>query len=192
MGDELPRGVEHKRRFLCSRAAAELSAHLRRVNSFLVREIRMFGRLVPMPRQTAWFAPTGMDYAYLGQARLGGGVPHGLDAVRADLAGACGAAFASIVATRYRDGSDAIAWHSDQEPELGSMPTVAVLSLGVTGDLCYRGKGRSGARWKVALEEGDLLIMRPGVQERLQHAAPRRAQVGARVSLYFRPFEAGR
>ena len=192
MGDELPRGVEHKRRFLCSRAAAELSAHLRRVNSFAVREIRMFRRLVPMPRETAWFAPPGMDYAYSGHLHLGGGVPRWLDAVRADVAGACGAAFASILATRYRDGADAVAWHSDQEPELGSMPTVAVLSLGATRDLCFREKGKSGARWKVALAEGDLLIMRPGVQERLQHAVPRRAQAGTRVSLSFRPFEAGR
>ena len=189
---ELPRGVEHRSGYLGRAAAMMLRTRIERCSRFEVHGIRMFGRFVPVPRQTAWFAPRGMDYAYSGHCHVGAGMPAWLDLLRSEVADACGVAFATILATRYRDGSDAVGWHADKEAELGPAPTIAILSLGATRDLCFRERGQGGARWRVPLADGDLLIMRAGVQDRLQHAVPKRARVGVRVSLSFRPFETGR
>ena len=41
-----------------------------------------------------------------------------------------GLCFNSMLANLYRDGHDSVAWHSDDEPELGPNPTIVSLSFG--------------------------------------------------------------
>ncbi|MEK9648758.1 MAG: alpha-ketoglutarate-dependent dioxygenase AlkB, partial [Gammaproteobacteria bacterium] len=40
--------------------------------------------------------------------------------------------FNSVLLNYYRDGKDSVAWHSDDEKELGENPVIASLSLGIT------------------------------------------------------------
>ena len=187
---EVPPGVELVPGYLAPQAARALCARLCGSAAFAVHPVRIFGRTVPSPRETAWFAPPGMDYVYSGHRHVGAGLPNWLDVLRRSLADRCDASFATILATRYRDGADSVSWHADSEPELGAAPAIAVLSLGATRDLCFRERGGGRGRWMVPLANGDLLLMRAGVQARLQHAVPKRARAGERVSLSFRPYEA--
>ncbi len=48
--------------------------------------------------------------------------------------------FNSMLANLYRDGHDSVAWHSDDEPSLGTNPTIASLSFGDTRNFEMRKK----------------------------------------------------
>lgn len=60
--------------------------------------------------------------------------------LRAKLEEATGVHFNSVLANLYRDGSDNVSWHSDDEPELGPQPTIASLSFGEMRRFCFRRK----------------------------------------------------
>lgn len=93
----------------------------------------------------------------------------------------------------YRDGRDSVAWHSDDEPDMGD-PIVASISFGASRDFLFRAINPIAAMasalipnsGKVPLEHGSLLIMGRGVQGVYQHSLPKRAHAGRRINLTFR------
>ena len=99
-------------------------------------------------------------------------------------------AFNSCLANLYRDGSDSMGYHSDDEPELGPRPTIASISLGARRNFALRHRV-SRQRWTWSLGEGDLLVMRAEAQSDYAHAVPKTAKpVGPRMNLTFRVFQA--
>jgi alkylated DNA repair dioxygenase AlkB len=99
----------------------------------------------------------------------------------------------SVLANYYRSGRDAVAWHSDDEEELGPAPTIASVSFGATRRFLIRERGcadhdtRHLRTWKLDLEHGDLLVMRNHAQTDYLHALPRTTAVkGPRLNLTFR------
>jgi alkylated DNA repair dioxygenase AlkB len=167
-----------------------------------VHRIRLFGRSVDSPRLSCWIGDPGAAYRYSGVRFAPHPWPPSLAALRAALAAATGTAFDSVLANRYRDGRDAMGWHSDDEPELGPEPVIASLSLGATrrfvlkartprGGDAIAGPAQAGEREeeRVALDlpHGSLLVMRGATQRNYRHALPRTAKpVGERVNLTFR------
>jgi alkylated DNA repair dioxygenase AlkB len=162
-----------------------------------VHRIRLFGRSVDSPRLSCWIGDPGAAYRYSGVLFEPHPWPPSLAALRAPLAAATGAAFDSVLANRYRDGRDAMGWHSDDEPELGPEPVIASLSLGATRRFVLTARTpRGGAaahvtedleRVALDLPHGSLLVMRGATQRNYRHALPRTAKpVGERVNLTFR------
>jgi alkylated DNA repair dioxygenase AlkB len=151
-------------------------------------DARVFGRVHPLPRLTAFLAPPGSTYRYSGVTHEGAGLGRALSvltaAVGAAVAGDPGA-FDSVLASLYRDGRDRIGWHADDEAALGPEPALAILSLGAPRTLRFRPR-TGGPSSGVELRAGDLLYMAPGVQAAWQHALPARRDAGMRVSLGFR------
>ena len=90
----------------------------------------------------------------------------------------------------YRDGSDSMGWHSDDEPELGSAPAIASLSVGAVREFRLRPfPGRASSDYPpqtISLEHGSLLLMLPPTQHYWQHSLPRRAHRGPRINITFR------
>jgi len=104
---------------------------------------------------------------------------------------ACGARFNSVLANLYRDGADAMGWHSDDERELGSQPVIASVSLGAERRFRFRRRVPRGMRSPppavLTLAHGSLLCMAGETQHRYQHDLPRCAGLsGARINLTFR------
>ena len=94
--------------------------------------------------------------------------------------------FNSVLANLYRDGHDYMGWHSDNEPELGSEPIIASISLGASRPLQFRHK-KSKQKYELELEPGSLLIMHGQTQSTWQHCLPKRRKVTeARINLTFR------
>jgi alkylated DNA repair dioxygenase AlkB len=82
-------------------------------------------------------------------------------------------------------------FHSDDEPELGSEPTIASISLGDRRRFVLRHRV-SRERWSWDLGAGDLLVMRAESQRDYAHAVPKTARViGPRMNLTFRWFAPG-
>lgn len=94
--------------------------------------------------------------------------------------------FNSVLLNRYADGNERMGWHSDDEPELGSAPVVAAVTLGAERPLRFRWKHGDGEAFNVWLPHDSLLLMGPGCQSRLQHALLPRRIPGLRISLTFR------
>jgi len=170
-------------------AAAEADSLLRVLQESLpweVHRIRMFGRVVDSPRLSAWIGDPDATYRYSG-TRF---VPHPwtpvLQALRDRASEACGVAFNSVLANLYRDGSDRMGWHSDDEPELGPAPVIASVSLGAERTFRFRAKS-GGEPVAIELTHGSLLRMAGDTQRLYKHELPARKRAqGPRINLTFR------
>lgn len=152
--------------------------------------IRIFGREVDSPRLSCWIGDADASYVY-SRTRF---EPHpwsaALMVLRRRVEAACEARFNSVLANLYRDGQDAMGWHSDDEHELGQQPVIASLSLGAERRFRLRQRTSVGGEREIyglALPHGSLLCMAGDTQRRYQHDLPRtRAAIGARLNLTFR------
>jgi alkylated DNA repair dioxygenase AlkB len=95
-----------------------------------------------------------------------------------------------VLCNLYRDGNDAMGWHADNEPELGSHPVIASVSLGCARRFDLRHK-ESGETHRISLPAGSLLVMAGSTQQHWVHQVPRTKKVGeARINLTFRHIKA--
>lgn len=152
--------------------------------------IRIQGREIPVPRLTAWYGDAGRDYAYSGIAMQALPWNRGLATLRAKVEATTGHAFNAVLLNLYRDGRDSVAWHADDEPELGAEPVIASLSFGVERDFLLRHRARrvNGLPLqRLTLAHGSLLLMHGATQRHWEHCVPKRTGVvGPRVNLTFR------
>lgn len=88
----------------------------------------------------------------------------------------------------YKDNSDSISYHSDDEHFLGPDPTIASISLGAPRDFHMRHKSDHGKTWKCTLRPGDMLFMRDKTQSKWDHAVPKRKNGAGqgRINITFR------
>lgn len=185
----LPSCVTYQPGFLAEERARLLHAILAATVPWQQREVRVFGRSVPQPRLTAWYGDAGASYSYSGVRND----PLAWTPELADLcdyvAMATGATYNSVLLNCYRDGGDSVAWHSDDERELGVDPTIASISLGAPRLFQLRRRDRSADAVvrTVALGHGSLLAMSGECQREWQHRVPKTtALVGERINLTFR------
>ncbi len=98
-----------------------------------------------------------------------------------------GEPFATAGCCLYRDGRDSVAWHGDTIGRGASEDTmVAIVSLGDPRRLLLRPRG-GGPSTAVLLGHGDLVVMGGSCQRTFEHAVPKQAHAGPRVSVQFRP-----
>ena len=87
----------------------------------------------------------------------------------------------------YRDGRDSVAWHGDRIGRGRSQDTmVAIVSFGDPRRLVLRPVG-GGESIAVTMGHGDLVVMGGSCQRTWEHAVPKTAAAGPRISVQFRP-----
>jgi alkylated DNA repair dioxygenase AlkB len=173
--------------WLAAGEADALFEALRAAVPWDVHRIRMFGRVVDSPRLSCWIGDPGAGYRYSGAHFEPNPWPVALRPIRARLADGLRIDFNSVLANLYRDGRDCMGWHSDDEPELGSRPLIASLSLGGTRRFVLKHRKDPSTKLALELPPGSLLVMRGATQANYRHALPRTARpVGARINLTFR------
>ena len=150
--------------------------------------VRLFGRHVPCPRLSAWHGEPGARYVYSGIALVAAGWQQDVLAVLRRVERVVGATFDSVLVQLYRDGSDSMGWHSDDEPALGPRPLIASVSLGASRRFVLRHRTRRDVeRVELWLDDASLLVMRGDTQHAWHHALPKtRRPVGPRINLTFR------
>ena len=98
------------------------------------------GQKRPLPRLQCWMADQGRSYSYSG-LKLS---PHPWNPdvlrIKARLEQLCEHSFNSVLLNYYREGSDSVSWHADDETELGPNPIVASVSLGAQRTLEFKAK----------------------------------------------------
>ena len=150
--------------------------------------LRMAGKMVRIPRLNVWYGDQNAIYHYSGIRFKPLPWIEPLLILRELIEHQCGRKFNSVLANLYRNGEDSVAWHADDEPELGKDPFIAALSLGEVR--CFQLKHRhdaSVARIAIDLPDNSLLLMGGSLQHNWLHQLPKRRRVnGPRISLTYR------
>lgn len=150
------------------------------------RTITVFGKRHLEPRLSAWYGDDGARYSYSGIDLEPSAWTPTLARLRALCEQVSGARYNSVLCNLYRDGNDKMGWHSDDEPVLGSEPTIASLSLGATRRFRLRHRGTREVV-ECGLETGSLLVMSGLSQKCWMHEVPRQKKiVEPRINLTFR------
>ncbi|MGC1927444.1 MAG: alpha-ketoglutarate-dependent dioxygenase AlkB [Candidatus Nitrosopolaris sp.] len=94
--------------------------------------------------------------------------------------------FNSCLLNLYHNGSEGIAWHSDDEKSLEKNSTIASLSLGAERKFSFKHK-QTKQTISLVLEHGSLLIMEDATQTYWLHSLPKSKKItGPRINLTFR------
>lgn len=150
-------------------------------------KITIFGATHPVPRLTSWHGDPGAQYAYSGIEMNPQPWSRTLERAHSVVVHATGLSFNSVLLNWYRDGSDSMGWHSDDEPELGTKPVIASLSLGATRSFQLRRRDDHAEKRKELVHDGDLLVMSGDTQTLWAHQIPKTKRlVGERMNLTFR------
>lgn len=150
-------------------------------------EIVMFGKRMKVPRLTAWYGDKGASYSYSGiKLEPLPWTPILVD-IKARIEGRTSTQYNSVLLNFYRDGTDSMGWHSDDEPELGKNPSIASVSFGEVRKFHFRHKLKKIDTVKLELGHGSLLLMKGATQHHWQHQLPKSKRVmGPRINLTFR------
>lgn len=146
------------------------------------------GKRVAVPRLQAWYGDEHARYGYSGLQLHPLPWTSLLNTIRTQLEQRLNLRFNSVLLNHYRDGQDSVAWHSDDEKELGPDPMIASLSFGSTRRFELKHRTRRELD-KVCLDlmDGSLVLMGKGVQKHWVHQIPKQPGITAsRLNLTFR------
>ncbi|MBD2859078.1 alpha-ketoglutarate-dependent dioxygenase AlkB [Spongiibacter sp. KMU-158] len=150
-------------------------------------ELTIFGQTRKVRRLVSFVGDPGVAYRYSGHRHFADPWPGILSDINRQLHSDFEFGFNSALLNYYRNGSEGMGYHSDDEPELGPAPVIASLSLGCERDFVFRRKGGGRQQLSLPLAHGSLLLMLPPCQRDWQHALPERKRVKAgRINLTYR------
>ncbi len=141
---------------------------------------QMYDRLVDVPR---------LVHTYM----IGDALPHlvldrARDALSRHYEPELGEPFRTAGCCYYRDGRDSVAWHGDTIGRGRTSDTmVAIVSVGDPRKLHLRPRAGGADALQVEMGHGDLVVMGGSCQRTWEHAVPKVAHAGPRISVQFRP-----
>ena len=95
--------------------------------------------------------------------------------------------FNSVLLNLYKDGNDKVSWHADDEPELGTNPTIASVSLGAIRRFDLKHKDDPDQKLQIELTSGSLVIMTGELQHHWLHQITVQKKINdPRINLTFR------
>ena len=149
----------------------------------------MYGKENPVPRLEAWYGDSGKSYAYSGIRMEPNSWTPELQEIKKAIETESEIKFNSVLINYYRDGQDRVAWHSDDEKELGKNPVIGSVSLGAerTFKLRHKHYKTNELKKSIILKNGSFLLMEGTTQHHWMHEIPRTAKpIGPRINLTFR------
>ncbi len=173
----------------CSvREAQQLFTSLSESLAWEQSTISLYGKPVKIPRLNAWYGDPGSRYQYSGASFDPLPWTPLLLRLKERVEQQVGCTFNSVLANLYRDGSDSVSWHADNEPELGLNPVIASLSLGEARQfLLKHRRDKSLGRLSLSLTSGSLLVMAGATQHHWLHSVPKSTKLlTPRINLTFR------
>ena len=172
-----------------SEIAANLLKDLTEEIPWVQNKIKFYGKESLVPRLESWHGDDGMSYTYSGIKMDAKPWTKNLLMIKESIEPIAKTTFNSVLINYYRDGKDRVAWHSDDEKELGKNPVIASVSLGAERKFKLRHKKykQNQLQHEVFLQNGSLLLMSGSTQHHWLHEIPRTAKpIGPRINLTFR------
>lgn len=130
--------------------------------------IRIAGKIIPVPRLQNWFGDPATSYTYSGICLQAVSFPDWMEQLRLSVEGQTGQPFNRALVNYYRHGRDSVDWHADDEKALGPAPVIASVSLGAERVFQLR-HNLSREKLSISLPHGSLLLMGAGIQQHWQH-----------------------
>jgi len=161
-------------------AADDVFATLVRDVPWRAERRQMYDRIVDVPRLVhTYMIGEELPHRVLSQAR---------DALTAHYEPELGEPFRTAGCCYYRDGRDSVAWHGDTIGRGKTTDTlVAIVSLGDPRRLHLRPRAGGADTIQIEMGHGDLVVMGGSCQRTWEHAVPKVAHAGPRISVQFRP-----
>lgn len=149
--------------------------------------IKLYGKPVAIPRLTAWYGDEGKSYTYSKIKMTPDPWTSTLLEIKSKIEAVSGVTFNSVLLNLYRDGKDSVAWHSDDEPELGKNPSIGSVSFGAARRFMFKHKQQKDLKQEVKLTHGSFLLMQGLTQHFWLHQIPKTAKpLQPRINLTFR------
>ena len=155
-------------------------------------EFKIFGKSVKTPRMQSWMRDEGVtnEMAHLYQSQAGYAWSESMLSVKQALERLLEATFNYVLINHYRDGSDYIGWHSDEEASGKCTNVIASVSLGGPRRFVLRHndwKSQKIPKKEFLLVPGSLIVMKDDTQKKWKHTLPKSAKPqNARINLTFR------
>jgi alkylated DNA repair dioxygenase AlkB len=151
------------------------------------KNITIYGKQFQEPRLSAWYGDESARYQYSGiLLDPKPWTPLLLD-IKLKLEQEHSIKFNAVLLNYYRNGTDSMGWHRDNEKELGKETVIASLSFGAVRSFQVRKYDDNSQKLDLPLASGSLLIMRGKMQERWEHSLPKRLKLQSpRINLTFR------
>jgi alkylated DNA repair dioxygenase AlkB len=153
--------------------------------------IKIQGKEFLVPRLIAWYGE--VNYKYSGITHYAQPMPGFIEYVKEVLEKLCSeklnkkVKFNSVLLNYYRNGSDSISFHSDDERELDEDPVIASVSLGATRKFIFKNKENSKLKKEYLLTDGHCLVMHGETQKYWLHGIPKEPEIQEeRINLTFR------
>ncbi len=174
--------------FLCVADADRLLHLLTDKVSWNKTKVKMFGKVFVCRRLVAFYGDPEAIYNYSGISHTPLPWLPELMQLKQAIEKMSGYFFNSALLNLYRDGSDSMGWHRDNEPELGTNPVIASVSLGSTRRFVMRhGHQPSVSKLELNMTHGSLLLMYGETQHLWRHAVPKTNKIVApRLNLTYR------
>ncbi|MFY9307436.1 MAG: alpha-ketoglutarate-dependent dioxygenase AlkB [Bacteroidia bacterium] len=172
--------------FFTNHQSDELFGKLKENIRWQQDKIKLYGKIIDLPRLTAWYG--GKAYGYSGITMPVHPFTDELLLIKSAIEKAADVKFTGVLLNYYRNGNDSVSWHSDDEKELGKNPIIASVSFGATRTFQLRHKTRKDLeKPAVSLSHGSLLLMKGSTQHFWEHQVPKISKpTGPRINLTFR------
>ena len=150
--------------------------------------LRIAGKLRAIPRLQCWMGDRTSEYGYSGVRLTPCPWHETVKVIHDRVADLSGTTFNSVLINYYRNGQDSVAWHADDESELGESPVIASVSLGAERIFELKQKHQTPAKkYKLPLRHASLLIMGGTMQQHWLHQLPKVQGLNeGRINLTFR------
>src|SRR6266487_7098590 len=149
-------------------------------------EAVIFGKHIVAKRKVAWYGDSNYLYTYSNTTKQALAWTKELLDLKQRVEELTETKFTSCLLNLYHNGSEGIAWHSDDEKSLGKNSTIASLSFGAERKFSFKHK-QTKQTISLVLEHGSLLIMKDATQTNWLHSLPKSKKItGPRINLTFR------
>lgn len=149
-------------------------------------EAVMFGKHIITKRKVAWYADQAFEYSYSNTVKTALKWTPELKKLKKKAEELTGHTYNSCLLNLYHDGSEGMAYHSDDEKDLKRNGAIASFSFGAERKFSFRHKSEDLTISQV-LEHGSLLVMKDETQTFWKHRLPPTKKVTSpRVNLTFR------
>jgi alkylated DNA repair dioxygenase AlkB len=151
------------------------------------RIVHMYGKQILTPRLTVWAADPQTNYPLSGyEANPIEWTPE-LLLIKSRIEALAGISFNGVLLNYYRDGSDSVAWHTDNDGIPGKNRLVASVSFGQARIFDFRKMMDHSVKYSIALENGSYLFMKGEFQDKWQHRIAKSTKpMKPRINLTFR------
>lgn len=168
--------------------AADWFAYLQHQLPWQADEVRIYGKHHVLKRLVVWYGDAGQNYQYSGIERIALLWSEAMLQLKHYIEQLTQSQFNSCLANFYPSGNEGMGWHSDDDMSLASETTIASLSFGASRKFYLRHK-QSQEKVSLALNSGQLIVMRGTTQQHWQHQIPKMLRVHEpRINLTFRQF----